>query len=199
MNDLQKTLTQKAKLLIVDDDEGVLKQLKWALNDEYEVYTASNKEEAIEIFHSNRPSVVTLDVNLSSNINANVEGIEILEVIKSIDSFTKVVMVTANDAREIGLSAINNGAFDYFLKPIRVDELKIILKRALYIQNLERENQRLAKELGNPYKFEDMVGTSDRMQDVFSLIRRVAPTDVTVFVTGESGTGKELDARAIHY
>ncbi len=138
-------------------------------------------------------------MNLSSNINANVEGIEILEVIKSIDSLTKVIMVTANDAREIGLSAINNGAFDYFLKPVRVDELKIILKRALYIQNLEKENQRLVQELGNSSKFEDMVGTSDRMQDVFSLIRRVAPTDVTVFITGESGTGKELVARAIHY
>jgi two-component system, NtrC family, response regulator len=190
---------EKTKLLIVDDDEGILKQLKWALCDEYEVYTASTKEEAVESFLKNKPPVVTLDVNLSPNMNSNTEGIEILEAIKNIDSLTKVVMVTANDAREIGLSAIDNGAFDYFLKPVRVEELKIMLKRALYIQNLEKENQILTTKLNDSSKFEDMVGTSAKMQDVFSMIRRVAPTDATVFITGESGTGKELVARATHY
>jgi two-component system, NtrC family, response regulator len=198
MNNLQSNLSDKPRLLIVDDDEGVLKQLKWALNDEYEVHTASTKDEAIQVFQREKPSLFTLDVNLSPNMASNTEGLEILEVIKGADSLVKVVMVTANDARHVGLAAIDSGAFDYFLKPVRVEELKIILKRALYIQKLEEENQRLSRQAEGA-GFQEMIGNSGAMREVFSLIRRVAPTEATVFITGESGTGKELVARAIHY
>ncbi|MBP7088515.1 MAG: PEP-CTERM-box response regulator transcription factor [Candidatus Omnitrophica bacterium] len=190
----------KTKILVVDDDLGVLKQLKWALEDEYEVLTASSKKEALEAFKTNSPDLVALDVNLDGVNKTSQEGLDILDEIKqNNNSLSKVIMITGNDTKEIALEAIQKGAFDYYLKPVKVDELKIILKRARYIQTLEKENQRLSQELADKFKFEDMVGNSDNIQDIFKLIRRVAPTDATVLITGESGTGKELVAKAIHY
>jgi len=190
----------KAKILVVDDDLGMLKQLKWALDGEYEVLTASNREEALEKFKENKPDLIALDVDLNGTDKTSREGLDILEELKVNNGYSnKVIMITGNDTKEIALEAIQKGAFDYYLKPVNVDELKVILKRALYIQNLEKENRRLEDELHHKFKFEDMVGSSEKMQDVFSLIRRVAPTDATVLVTGESGTGKELVARATHY
>ena len=199
-DDMQDSDLTKAKLLVVDDDLGVLRQLRWALDGEYEVLTASNREEALEIFKRSHPELVALDVNLSGTDKTSREGLDILEEIKSNNSsLSKVIMITGNDTKEIALEAIQKGAFDYYLKPINVDELKVILKRALYIRNLEKENQRLSEELDNKFKFEDMVGSSEKIQEVFKMIRRVAPVDATVLITGESGTGKELVARAIHY
>jgi len=190
----------KAKILVVDDDLGMLKQLRWALDDEYEVLTASKREEALEKFKENKPDLIALDVDLNGADKTSREGLDILEELKVNNGCSnKVIMITGNDTKEIALEAIQKGAFDYYLKPIDVDELKVILKRALYIQNLEKENKRLEDELQHKFKFEDMVGSSDKMQEVFSLIRRVAPTDATVLITGESGTGKELVARATHY
>lgn len=190
----------KTKILVVDDDLGVLKQLKWALEDEYEVLTASSKSEALEVFKTNNPELVALDVNLDGINKSSQEGLDILDEIKqNNNSLSKVIMITGNDTKEIALEAIQKGAFDYYLKPVKVDELKIILKRALYIQTLEKENQRLSQELADKFKFENMVGNSEKIQEVFKLIRRVSPTDATVLITGESGTGKELVAKAIHY
>jgi len=200
MNDLEKTdTTQKPALLIVDDDQGVLKQLKWALGDEYAIFTASSKDGAMDVLSHQSFDLITLDVNLSGSAAVATEGIDLLDEIQQRHPLAKVIMITANDTREIGLSAISKGAFDYYLKPIRVDELKIILKRALYIKNLEQENRRLARELEASSTFEEMIGQSPGMQDVFNLIRRVAPTEATVLLTGESGTGKELVARALHF
>ena len=191
---------ERAKILIVDDDLGMLRQLKWALEEEYEVLTASGREEALGMFRESHPELVALDVDLSGVDKRSREGLDILEEIKSNNnSLSKVIMITGNDTKESALEAIQKGAFDYYLKPIKVDELKVILKRALYIQNLEKENRRLSEELEHKFKFEDMVGSSGKVREVFKLIRRVAPVDATVLITGESGTGKELVARAIHY
>ena len=187
------------KILIVDDDAGILKQLKWALEDEYQVLTASSKEEALRVIDSDAPSIVALDVNLNGARAASKEGIDILEEIMSKNASTKVIMVTGNDTKDIAIEAINKGAFDYYLKPVDIDELRIILKRVCYIQNLEKENRRLMDETYRGFKFEDMIGSSPQMNEVFRLIKRVAPADVAVLVSGESGTGKELAVRAIHY
>jgi len=186
------------KILVVDDDIGILKQLKWALEDEYQVILASSKEQALTLLHQEKPLLVALDVNLDSSNLWDKEGINILDEIKAADPLIKVIMITGNDAKDIALEAIRKGAFDYYTKPIDVEELKIILKRASYIQNLEKENLRLSQELENRIKFEDMIGDSLQMREIFRLIRRIAPSDATVLISGESGTGKELVARAIH-
>ncbi len=188
----------KPKLLIVDDDEGILKQLKWAFSDEYEVFLASTKEEALSFVNKEKLDLAALDVNLNPYGHTSKEGLEVLEEIISISPLTKVIMITGNDEKEVALQAISRGAFDYYIKPVNVDELKVIFKRALYIKELEKENKRLNEELSKKTTFEELVGSSSKMEEVFKLIKRVSPTDATVLITGESGTGKELVARAIH-
>ncbi|MBN2119855.1 MAG: PEP-CTERM-box response regulator transcription factor [Candidatus Omnitrophica bacterium] len=189
----------RAKLLIVDDDPGVLRQLKWALDGEYQVILASSHQEALNLFSAHRPELVALDVNLDSEDRASRGGLDILDQIKANNGFSKVIMITGNDTKEIALEAIGKGAFDYYLKPVDIEELKVIFKRALYILNLEAENRRLSEELHDKFKFENMIGSSGKMQEVFGLIKKVAPAEATVLVTGDSGTGKELVAKAIHY
>jgi len=189
---------QNPKLLIVDDDEGILKQLKWAFANDYEVSLASTKDEALKITAAQNPDLVALDINLDPDSPSSKDGISILEEIKNTNPEAKVIMITGNDTKEIALEAVSKGAFDYFNKPVNIDELKIIFKRALYLQRLEKENKRLSEELSNKSVFEELVGSSSQIQSVFSLIKRVAPTDATVLITGESGTGKELAAKAIH-
>ncbi|MFC1753792.1 PEP-CTERM-box response regulator transcription factor [Thermoproteota archaeon] len=187
------------KLLIVDDDQGILKQLKWALEGEYHLFMASDKEEALRIVNSEQPDIVALDVNLDGLNPTGKGGIDVLDEIKNHNSFAKVIMITGNDSKDVALEAINKGAFDYYLKPINIDELKLILKRATYIQELEKENKRLANDLEDKFTFEHIVGTSSKMEDVFRIIKRVSPTEATVLIAGESGTGKELAAKAIHF
>lgn len=190
----------KPKLLIVDDDEGILKQLKWALGDEYEITTAVNKEEALACIRQGDFELIALDINLDGTTERGSRGgLEVLEEIKNASSLAKVIMITGNDTKEIALEAVAKGAFDYYQKPVNIDELKVILRRAVYILNLESENRRLAEEAGSKVRFEDIVGSSPRMEEVFGLIKKVAPTEASVLITGESGTGKELVARAIHY
>ncbi|MCK4810104.1 MAG: PEP-CTERM-box response regulator transcription factor [Candidatus Omnitrophica bacterium] len=189
----------KTKILIVDDDEGILKQLKWALEGDYGVLTASNKPEALKVIREQKFELAALDINLDPLNKNRKEGIEILEEIKNNDPFIKVIMITGNDTKDIALESINKGAFDYYSKPVKIEELKVILKRAVYLRELEEENRRLSEQLQNKFKFEDMIGSSPAIKEVFKLIRRVAPTDAAVLITGESGTGKELVAKAIHY
>ncbi|MBN2483725.1 MAG: PEP-CTERM-box response regulator transcription factor [Candidatus Omnitrophica bacterium] len=189
---------ERAKILIVDDDEGILKQLKWALQDEYEVETATSKEQALAIAREIRPNLLALDINLDGANFRNKEGMDILEALKTDNPFLKVVMITGNDSKELALEAITRGADDYYLKPVNIDELKIIFRRALHMQELEIENKRLNEEIHTAGGFESMIGDSPKMQDIFKLIRRVAPSDATVLITGESGTGKELVAQALH-
>lgn len=190
---------EKDKILIVDDEEEIRKQLRWALSGDYEVIEASNKEAALGLVKEKKPSLVALDISLNSASKDNQEGMELLGEITAIDPKVKVIMVTGNDKKNNVLQAISQGAYDYYVKPINLEEIKVIFKRALYIQKLERENEKLTQELEEKHKFEEIIGASNQMQEVFEVIRRVSPTDVTVLINGESGTGKELVARAIHY
>jgi two-component system NtrC family response regulator len=190
---------QKDKILIVDDEEEIRKQLKWALSNDYEVIEAYNKETTLGLVKEKRPDLVALDISLSPSSKDGQEGMELLGEIIGIDPKVKVIMITGNDKKDNTLKAIGQGAYDYYVKPINLEEIKVIFKRALYIQKLERENERLAQELEGRHKFEEIIGSCLKMQEVFNIIRRVSPTDATVIITGESGTGKELVARAIHY
>jgi len=182
------------KILIVDDEESILNQLRWGLAGEYDVVTASTADEARRSLRDDKPAVVTLDVTLGPP-SAGPEGLDLLDEIVERHPLTKVIMVTGNDRRENALAAIERGAVDWYAKPIELDELRVILRRAVHIRQIE-----LQRPGGPPTRrrYHRLVGESDAMQKVFALIQRVATTDVNVLVLGENGTGKELVANAIH-
>jgi len=182
-------------ILIVDDEDSIRNQLRWGLADHYEVATAGTADEARRLLRDLKPAVVTLDVTLGP-AGAPPEGLALLDEIVERHPHTKVIMVTGNDSRDNAIAAIRRGAVDWYAKPIELEELKVILRRALHIRDIEQ-----AQSAGTPAfrkRYHRLVGESEAMRRVFSLIQRVAPTDATVLVSGENGTGKELVAHAIH-
>ena len=187
---------EKEKILIVDDEEGIRTQLSWALKDEYEIILASNAEEALTLARKEKPDLVTLDVALSTYEHEK-DGLDILEDLLQIDPLLKVIVITGHGEQINALRAISSGASDFYTKPINLDELKVIIKRNLHVQRLERENKELIEELEEK-KFEDIIGSSPKMVEVFKTIKKIATPDVTVLITGESGTGKEMVAKAVH-
>jgi two-component system, NtrC family, response regulator len=185
------------KLLIVEDDETIRTQMKWALAQDYEVFLAEDRSTALNLFKKERPSVVTLDLGLPPHPNDSEEGFLCLNGIRELDSQAKIIVITGQGERENALKAVGTGAYDFFCKPIQIEELKIVLGRAFYISHLEREYHEL-QERCYVDSFEGMIGASPQMQGVFTSIRKVATTDAPVLIVGESGTGKELVAKAIH-
>jgi two-component system NtrC family response regulator len=187
----------KPKLLIVEDDSSVATQMKWALAQDYEVLLAEDRSSALEALKKERPSVVTLDLGLPPHPGEVEEGFMALAEILSQDGLVRVIVITGQGEKDHALKAIGEGAYDFFCKPIQIEELKVVLNRAFYVSQLEREHRDLQKRLGGE-SFEGMIGTSPQIQEVFSSIRKVATTEVPVLIVGESGTGKELVAQAIH-
>ena len=188
---------RKQKLLIVDDEEDLCTQMKWALSADYDVYLAEDKQSAVAMINKEQPAVVTLDLGLPPNPAGVEEGFSVLDYILDNYSHTKVIIITGRSEKENALRAVEKGAYDFFYKPVQLDELKVVLRRAFSVAQLEKELHELRHRLSGS-TFENMIGTSPPMQDVFSTIRKVSTTDVPVLITGESGTGKELVARAIH-
>jgi len=184
------------KILIVDDEPSILSQLKWGLLDEYEVLTAADAEEARRLLRDERPGVVTLDVALGAAEDEREAGLALLDEIVDRYPLTKVIMVTGNSSRENALTAIQRGAVDWYAKPIQLEELKTILRRAFHIRRLELEHAQGAT--AGPKRYHKLVGESEALRRVFGLIQRVAPTEATVLILGENGTGKELVAHALH-
>jgi two-component system NtrC family response regulator len=189
--------TLAPRLLIVDDEEDIRTQMKWALGQDYQVFLAEDRGSALEIQGRERPSVVTLDLGLPPRPADVEEGFATLAEMLSRDPFLKAIIITGRAEREHALKAVGEGAYDFLYKPVQIDELKVVLRRAFYVSSLERENRLLQKQVGNE-GFQGMLGGSPQMQEVFSIVRKVATTDAPVLVVGESGTGKELVAQAIH-
>jgi two-component system, NtrC family, response regulator len=185
------------KLLIVEDDEELRTQMKWALVQDYEVFLANDRPNALEILRSERPAVVTLDLGLPPHPEGVEEGFLALADMLEQNSLAKVIIITGQGEKDNALKAIGQGAYDFFCKPIQIDELKVVLSRAFHLSRLEMENRELQQKVTGE-AFDKMLGTSPKMQEVFAAIRKVATTEVPVLITGESGTGKELVARAIH-
>ena len=187
----------KPKLLIVDDDEGLRMQMKWALAQEYEVFLAEDRPSALETVRARKVPVVTLDLGLPPWPASVEEGFAALAEIVSLDPLIKVIIATGRGEKEHALRAIADGASDFLYKPVDIEELKVLLKRAFYLALLEREHQELQSRICDD-SFQSILGSSAKMQEVFATIRKVAMTDAPVLVYGESGTGKELVASAIH-
>ncbi|GKT07878.1 PEP-CTERM-box response regulator transcription factor [Desulforhabdus sp. TSK] len=187
----------KPKLLIIDDDESIRTQMKWALAQDYEVFLAEDRPSALTVLGREQVAVVTLDLGLPPDPNGAEEGFWALSAILEQNPLAKVVILTGRTEKENALQAVGQGAYDFFLKPVEIDELKVVLRRALHVYQLEHENRMLQQQVCSE-SFEDMLGNSRQIQEVFASIRKVAPTDASVLIQGESGTGKELAARAIH-
>jgi len=183
-----------SKVLIVDDDLGIQKQLKWSLSD-FDVVFADNRESAITQLRRHEPAVITLDLGLPPDPANASEGLKVLEEVLMLAPYTKVIVVTGNNDKTHALQAIELGAYDFYQKPIDSDTIKILISRALYVSSLERENRRLAlsrQHLG------PIIGVSESIQNVSRRVEKIAKTDISTLLLGESGTGKEVFARLIH-
>jgi len=186
----------KQKLLIVEDDQGLQRQLVWTF-DEYEVLSAGDQAAALSLVKSAEPPVITLDLGLPPDPDGASEGLATLERIKQAAPHAKVIVVTGNGEREHALRAVDLGAYDFYQKPIDADTIRLIVGRAFNLYNLEAENRRL-QQLDRQSPLRGLVTASPAMLQVCSMVERVAPTTVSVMLLGESGTGKELIARALH-
>jgi len=182
---------------MVDDDEAIRTQMKWALSEDYEVYFAQDRQEALDAFEANSPAVTLLDLGLPPRPNESDEGLAALSDILAIDSTAKVIVISGQSEKRNAIQAVGAGAYDFLCKPVDVEELKLLLRRCIYVVELEREYRELQQGQRSDV-FEDMLGTSPQMQSVFAFIRKVAGTNVPVLLLGESGTGKEMAAAAIH-
>ena len=187
----------KLKLLIVEDDEDLRTQMKWALAQDYEVLLAEDRQSAIALTKLEKPVVITLDLGLPPSPTGVEEGFTTLDEILNEQGQTKVIIITGRGEKENALRAVGKGAYDFFYKPIQLDELKIVLQRAFHLAQLEREQRALQQRVIND-TFVDMLGTCSKIQEIFSIIHKISATDAPVLIMGESGTGKELVARAIH-
>jgi two-component system, NtrC family, response regulator len=191
-------MTNKPVLMIVEDDEGLQRQLRWAYED-YEVIVAGDRTTAIDLLRLHEPAVVTLDLGLPPDPDGTTEGFATLKEILSLKPDTKVIVASGHGARESALRAIADGAYDFYQKPVDIDELGLIVSRAFHLQAIEEDNSRLANiapegstVLGS------MVTAAPEMMKVARTIERVASADVSVMLLGASGTGKELLARGVH-
>ena len=185
------------KLLIVDDDEEIRTQMKWALAKDYEILLAEDRASAVETYRSARPTVVLLDLGLPPQPGNPEEGLAALSELLALNRLAKIIIVTGQSEKQVALRAIGLGATDFLCKPVDTEELKVLLKRCFYIADLEREHQQM-HQLLHAEGFEGMLGASPAMQAVFNSVRKVATNEVPVLILGESGTGKEMAARAIH-
>jgi two-component system NtrC family response regulator len=171
--------------------------MRWALSQDYEVFLAEDRKTAMEVFRAEQPRVVTLDLGLPPSPTDASEGFQALMEILEEDPLAKVIVITGQGEKSNALEAVGKGAYDFFCKPIQIDEFRVVLGRARYVSQLERERLMLQAQTGD-VSFEGMLGTSPQIQKVFAEIGKVATSDVPILILGESGTGKEMVAQAIH-
>ena len=183
-------------LLVVEDDEGLQSQLRWAF-DGYEVIVAGNRKDAIVSLRRHQPGVVLLDLGLPPDPGGVTEGLATLGEILSLAAETKVIVVTGDHDRANAVKAIAGGAYDFHQKPADPELLALLVNRAQHVYELERENQALQRATGN-MPLDNIIAASPQMIKVCRTIEKIAPTDITTLLLGASGTGKERFAQAIH-
>ncbi|WP_119084554.1 PEP-CTERM-box response regulator transcription factor [Altererythrobacter sp. B11] len=186
------------KLLVVEDDEGLQAQLKWAYDD-FEVVLAGDRASAIAALRAEEPAVITLDLGLPPDPDGTSEGFAVLDEIMALKPDAKVIVASGHGARESALQAIERGAYDFYQKPIDIEQLGLIVRRALQLHQIEQENRALAARAGEGNRvLGGMITAAPEMVRVARTIERVANTNVSVMLLGASGTGKELLARGLH-
>ncbi len=186
-------MSSKPVILIVDDEKNTREGLARALRDEYAVAEAENGLRALEWLETHHADVVLSDLRMPG-----LDGMALLSRLLGRDPRPVLILLTAYGNIETAVEAMKRGAYDFLAKPVNLDRLELLLKRALTERQMGAENQRLKAQLDSKYGFENILGTSAAMQEVFDTIRQAAPTRATVLIQGESGTGKELVARALH-
>lgn len=179
------------KVLVIDDESSICTALSFALEDNYEVFTAKDEKTALAIINEVDINIILLDLRLGDE-----NGIEVLKKVKFVNKETMVIMMTAFGTIESSVEAIKNGAFYYITKPINMEELDVLMKKAEEYIGLNSKIKYLSDKVDKNY---NIIGSSSKMKEVFDLIDRVKDVNINVFITGESGTGKELVARAIHF
>jgi len=187
---------ESRKLLIVEDDPGLLSQLKWCFEG-YDVVTAEDRLSAINELRRHEPTVVLQDLGLPPNPEGVDEGLATLQEILKLSPHTKVIVVTGHGDQENALKSVALGAYDFYQKPVDTDTLQLLVERAFSISVLEGENRRLLN-LASESPLDGIIAASEGMLSVCRMIEKVAPTNVTTLLLGESGTGKELLARSLH-
>ncbi len=189
--------TRAKSLLVVEDDPGLQKQLRWCFAEEYEVLVAEDRESALAQLRRHEPAVVLQDLGLPPDAEGVSEGLATLEEVLGLAPMTKVIVVTGHGDQENAVRAVGLGAYDFYQKPVDTDILQLIVNRAYQIHALEQENQRLLRQQ-SASPLDGIVAASRKMLEVCRIIEKVAPTTATTLLMGESGTGKELLARALH-
>ena len=185
----------EARVLVVDDEKSMRDLLAITLQKAgYDVTLAEGGAAAIEAIRRDPFDAIITDLRMPK-----VDGLQVLRAAKEQSPDTAVIMVTAMASTETAVEAMKLGAYDYITKPFKLDEVNLIIKNALERKHLRAENQYLRKQLETQHRFENIIGKSSRMVEVFDTIRKIADSPSTVMITGESGTGKELVARAIHF
>ncbi|MDP6994058.1 MAG: PEP-CTERM-box response regulator transcription factor [Woeseiaceae bacterium] len=184
------------KLLIVEDDPGLLSQLKWCF-EAYDVVTAEDRSSAINELRRHEPTVVLQDLGLPPNPEGVDEGLATLQELLKLSPHTKIIVVTGHGDQENALKSVALGAYDFYQKPVDTETLQLLVERAFNMSQLEGENRRL-QNLASESPLDGIVAASEGMLSVCRMIEKVAPTDVTTLLLGESGTGKELLARSLH-
>lgn len=189
---------RKPVLLVIEDDPGLQAQLKWAYDD-FEVVIAGDRDSAIAALRSEAPAVVTLDLGLPPDPDGTTEGFAVLDAIMALKPDTKVIVASGHGARESALAAIARGAYDFYQKPIDIEALGLIVRRAFNLRAIEEENRRLVASSGaDKTVLGRLITGAPEMVKVARTIERVARTSVSVMLLGASGTGKELLAKGLH-
>ncbi|HSA85630.1 MAG TPA: sigma-54 dependent transcriptional regulator [Nitrospira sp.] len=184
----------RKRVLLIDDDPRVRASLKMVLEPLYDILQAGDGHEGLDVFRKDEPDLILLDVILPGT-----DGLAVLQTLRMESKSTPVIMLTGTKSVKTAVDAMKFGAVDYLSKPFDVDELRIVIDRALNSSELEREVKQLRAQVVQRYAFHNLIGKSQGMQEIYSKIEQVADSRTTVLITGESGTGKELVARALHY
>lgn len=190
------TVNQTKSLLVIEDDEGLQSQLRWAF-DGYEVVIAGDRKEAVAALRRFQPGVALLDLGLPPDPGGVSEGLSTLNEILSLAPETKVIVVTGDDDRANAVKAIAGGAYDFHQKPADPELLSLLVSRAQHVYELERENQQLQRASEN-MPLDNIIAVSPQMLKICRIVEKIAPTDITTLLLGASGTGKERFAQAIH-
>ncbi len=185
----------KQNILIVDDEKNTREGLKLILeNENYNILLAEDGEKAEEIISEKPIDLVITDLKMPK-----IDGMELVNFIKNKSADTEIIMLTGHGTIETAVQAMKKGVFDYIIKPVNIDEMNLLAERALMKKSMREENENLKEQLNIKYGFENIIGNSPQMLDVFEKVKKVAPTKANVLIVGESGTGKELIAKAIHH